>query len=626
MMTNEHMEYIRSRMAREQFDNLTNLSNPKLYEFIAEAIDLCQPDSIFLCTDEKEDIEYVRRQALERGEEAELATEGHTIHFDGYHDQARDKENTKYLLPADQDMGERINSTDRQSGLEEIREYFQGIMTGKQMIVRFFCLGPRNSVFSTYCCQITDSFYVAHSEDILYRTGYEEFKRIGESAKFFRFLHSAGQLKDNVSVDVDKRRIYIDMEENIVYSVNTQYAGNTVGLKKLALRLAINRALGEGWLAEHMFIVGAHGPNGRVTYFTGAFPSLCGKTSTAMLPGQSIIGDDIAYLRKIGGEVRAVNVESGIFGIILDVNSQDDPLIYKVLNSSGEIIFSNVLVKDGVPYWLGMGKEPPDSGYNYSGPWTPGKEDADGREITASHKNARYTVRISSLENCDPLLEDPKGAPISGIIFGGRDSNTSVPVEQSFDWNHGVITKGAALESETTAATLGKEGVRKFNPMSNLDFLAAPLGTYIEKYIEFAQDLSKPPPIFTVNYFLKGEDGSFLNGMMDKKVWLLWMEKRVNGEVGALSTPTGLIPLYEDLEQLFAQALDMDYSKEDYAEQFKIRVPELLTKVDRIEQIYRAEQGMPDIVLSTLDAQRERLEAAQSELGAYISPFELPEE
>ncbi|GAG37649.1 unnamed protein product, partial [marine sediment metagenome] len=240
------------------------------------------------------------------GEEKKLKMEGHTIHFDGYYDQGRDKANTKYLLSKGVDWGIKINSIEKEKGLKEIYSYLNGSMAGKEMLVRFFSLGPTNSIFSLKALQITDSAYVAHSEDLLYRQGYEEFKKLNGSSDFFFFLHSAGRLENRVSVDIDKRRIYIDLEESRVYSVNNQYAGNSLGLKKLAFRLAINKAQNEGWLAEHMFIMGVHGPNGRITYFTGAYPSACGKTSTAMIPGQTVVGDDIAYLKKIDGVIRAV--------------------------------------------------------------------------------------------------------------------------------------------------------------------------------------------------------------------------------------------------------------------------------------------------------------------------------
>jgi phosphoenolpyruvate carboxykinase (GTP) len=622
-MEDENLEYLRSNLEPEQFEKINELGQSDMTRFVVESAKLCKPATVFIATDSEEDRLYVREQALARGEEFELATPGHTYHFDGIRDQGRDKENTRYLLPPNVHLGEHINYSLREDGLAEVLGILDGAMRGKEMIVRFYCLGPRDSVFSQLCCQITDSFYVAHSEDLLYRPGYEAFKKAPAGAEHFRFLHSVGRLENGVCADIDKRRMYIDLEDNIVYSVNTQYGGNTMGLKKLAMRLGIQKGLKEGWLTEHMFVVGVCGRGGRKTYVTGAFPSMCGKTSTAMIPGQSIVGDDIAYLKKIGGEVRAVNVECGIFGIIQDVNPEDDPAIYDAIEEPGEVIFSNVLVKDGRMFWLGMGGALPDKGLNFSGEWFEGKKDSRGKEIDPSHKNARFTIKMDSLPNYDPRIEDPLGVPVKAMIFGGRDSDTSVPVEQSFDWVHGVITKGASLESETTAATLGAEGVREFNPMSNLDFLAASLDTYLQKYLEFAAVLARPPAIFAVNYFLKGPDGNYLNSMLDKKVWMLWIEERVNGEVGALTTPTGLIPLYKDLHRLFWEALGVDYTEAHYLEQFKLRVPEQLAKLERIEAVYRQEWGIPEILFSTLEEQRKRLSDVRDDFGDYISPLVL---
>lgn len=609
-------------MDAESLQKLEAIGNEKVIEYVADAVRLCKPEAVKVIDDTPDDIAWVRNRTLEIGEEAPLAVEGHTVHFDGPKDQARDKAATKYLVPEGVDLGDRLNSIDRKEGLSEIRGFLDGAMAGKMAYVRFFCLGPVGSVFSIPCVQITDSSYVAHSEDILYRNGYEHLKAHPDD-HFFRFLHSAGRLDErNTSADVDKRRIYIDIEEDMVMSVNTQYAGNTVGLKKLALRLAIRKADREKWLAEHMFLMGVHGPGGRTTYFSGAFPSACGKTSTAMLPGETIVGDDLAYLRAVNSEARAVNVESGIFGIIADVNSKDDPVIFEVLKSPGEVIFSNVLVSDDKPYWIGMGEELPESGMNYQGEWTKGKTDDDGKDITPSHKNARYTVRIDALANRDPKADDPEGVTLGGVIYGGRDSDTSVPVQQSFDWPHGIITMGASLESETTAATLGKQGVRTFNLMSILDFLSIPLGRYIQNNLDFACCLNDVPLIFGTNYFLK-KDGEYLNGKLDKGIWVKWMERRVHGEVEVIEAPTGLLPKYEDLRDLFQEHQSKSYSQEDYVEQFTIRVPENLAKLDRIEKVYKAEADIPAIVFETLDAQRKRLEELQKAKGEYVSPMDL---
>jgi len=626
-MQERHVRLLGDKLDDKNRQNLMRIPSPKLHEFVAQAVELCTPASVFVCTDSAEDIEYIRKRAVEVGEEEPLAIEGHTCHFDGPHDLGRDREATKYLVPKNDALSEGLNQIEREDGLAEIRDLLKGAMTGRMMIVRFLSLGPIDSVFSIPCVQCTDSFYVAHSEDLLYRPGYEEFKRLEAGSDFFRVLHSAGRMNENmVSIEVDKRRIYIDYTCDTIYSVNTQYAGNTVGLKKLALRLTIRKADREGWLAEHMFLMGAHGPEGRKTYFAGAFPSACGKTSTAMLPGETILGDDIAYFRVIDGEARAVNAEFGIFGIIQNVNPKDDPAIYKVLTTPGEVIFSNVLVKNGRPYWLGMGCELPDDGINFSGDWYKGKIDEKGVPIPPAAKNARYAVCMQALENVDPELENPLGVPVRGIMYGARDSSTSVPVRQSFDWTHGIVTCGASLETVTTFATVGEEGIREINLMSIQDFVAIPLGKYVRNNLEFGNRLERPPLVFGVNYFLRGKDGGFLNEVCDKAVWLKWMELRVHGDVSALAAPTGYIPCYADLERLFRDVLDKDYSTEQYIEQFTIRIPENLEKVDRVVDFHRTQvPDAPEELFEIFAEQRKRLEEARENLGEYVRPFDLPE-
>jgi len=621
---------LRGRVKGGSYEKLMAVANPELHQFVAEVIELCDPTSVLICTDSSDDIQYIRQQAIAQGEENPLATEGHTIHFDGIQDQGRDREVTKYLVPKTDSLSKTLNQVEREQGLAEIRGLLKGSMKRRTMIVRFLSLGPTNSVFSIPCVQCTDSFYVAHSEDLLYRTGYEQLKQLGEKGDFFRFVHSAGKLNESmVSAEPEKKRIYIDYVRETIYSVNTQYAGNTVGLKKLALRLTIRKADRERWLAEHMLLMGVSGPNGRKTYFAGAFPSACGKTSTAMLPGETILGDDIAYFRNIGGEARAVNAEFGIFGIIQNVKAATDPVIYEVLIKPGEVIFSNVLVKDGRPYWLGMGRELPKDGVNFSGAWWQGKKDEEGDEIPPAHKNARYTVCLKALANVDPELENPLGVPIGGIMYGGRDSYGYVPVQQSFNWEHGIIAFGASLETETTFAILGKEGVPEINLMSIQDFVAIPLGKYIQNNLNFAKSLKKPPLIFGVNYFLRDKEGRFVEKvvMRDKAVWMKWMELRVHGDVGAIRSPTGWIPKYEDLARLFRQVLQTDYTREDYVRQFTVRINENLAKVDRVEKFHRKEvPDAPPVLFEVLTEQRKRLIEAKQRFGDYISPERLPAE
>jgi phosphoenolpyruvate carboxykinase (GTP) len=624
-----YLELLRQKLSRIDYEKLRAIANPKVHQFIAEAAELCNPERIFICSDSSEDIAYVRNQAIATGEEKPLAIPGHTVHFDGPYDQGRDREVTRYLVPKGDYLSKALNQIDRDEGLAEVKGLLKNAMKGRTMIVRFVSLGPPNSIFTILGLQCTDSWYVAHSEYLLFRPGYEVFRQAEPGRNFLRVLHSSGKLDENmVSVEHEKKRVYIDYSEDTIYSVNTQYAGNSVGFKKLAFRLAIRKANQEGWLAEHMMIMGVHGPGGRKTYFAGAFPSACGKTSTAMLPGETILGDDIAYIRNIGSVARAVNVECGIFGILQDINPRSDPTIFKVLTSPGEVIFSNVLVKDGKPYWLGMNCELPKDGINYTGYWWEGKRDEHGNLIPPANKNARYTVALKALKNCDSELDNPLGVELGGIMYGGRDIKAYVPVQQSFSWEHGIICYGASLETETTFAIVGEEGIPEINMMSIQDFVSIPLGQNIRNNLSFGKKLRKPPVIFGVNYFLRDrETGEFLNAPRDKHVWVKWMELRVHNDVGALRSPTGLLPKYEDLRLLFRQVLGKEYRKEDYVKQFTIRVPENLAKIERAKRFYREKVAdTPAELFRILDQQRERLLKAKESFGDYISPENFEEE
>ncbi|MCM8785624.1 MAG: phosphoenolpyruvate carboxykinase (GTP) [Candidatus Omnitrophica bacterium] len=623
-MEDYYTQIFEKHLKKEEYEKLKKIKSKKVLKFIANSIVLCQPEDVFICSDTPDEIAYIKNMAIVSKEEsAALLTPGHTFHFDGYYDQGRDREVTKFLVPKGDKLSPALNQIDREEGLNEIKDLLNGLMKGKTMIVRFLVLGPSDSLFAIPCIECTDSWYVAHSVNLLYRHGYKKFLEVDDRTDIFFTLHSAGRLNENMtSKDYDKKRIYIDYSENTVYSVNTQYAGNSVGFKKLALRLAIRKSHNEDWLAEHFMIIGVYGPGGRKTYLAGAFPSACGKTSTAMLEGEKILSDDIAYVRNINGICRAVNVECGIFGIIQGVNPIDDPLIYQTITSPNEIIFSNVLVKDGKVWWLDMGCELPQEGINYSGKWYKGKKDEKGEEILPSHKNARYTISLKALPNCDEELENPNGVELGGIIFGGRDYRGYVPVQQGFDWVHGIISYGVALETETTFAIVGQEGKYEINIMSIQDFISIPLGKYIKDYIEFGRRLKKVPLVFGVNYFLKDlKKDIFLNSRKDKHVWIKWMELRVHNDVKAIETPTGLIPFYEDLRVLFNDVLKKEYLKEDYIEQFKIRVSENLAKIDRVKKFVEEKiEDAPEEVFKVLQEQKERLLKAREKFGDYISP------
>jgi len=616
-------EALKTRMSELDYQKLYAIRNPKVHQFVAEAAELCNPEKIFLCSDTTEEVAHIRRMAVASGEEsATLTILGHTFHFDGPYDQGRDRVVTKFLVPKGDYLSPALKQIDRDEGLAEVLGLLKDAMKGRTMIVRFLTLGPANTIFTIPCMECTDSWYVAHSVDLLYRKGYEAFLQ-SPKIEFFKTLHSSGEVNEKMlSVEHEKKRIYIDYTTNTVYSVNTQYAGNSVGFKKLALRLAIRKAHEEGWLAEHFMIIGTRGSGGRKTYLAGAFPSACGKTSTVMLPGETILADDIAYVRNIDGVCRAVNVEAGIFGIIQNVNPEGDPLIYQVLTSPGEIIFSNVLIKDAKPWWLGMGRELPKEGTNYSGEWYEGKIGPDGKEIPPAHENARYTVAIKSLPNCDPELDNPIGVELGGIMYGGRDYNAYVPVQQGFNWEHGIVAYGAALETETTFAIVEEKGKYEVNVMSTQDFVSISLGRYIKNYLEFGRKLKKAPLVFGVSYFLRDlKTGEFLNDSRDKHAWVKWMELRVHDDVGGIRSPTGLLPKYEDLVPLFRELLGKDYRKEDYIRQFTIRVPENLRKIERAKEFWKTKvSDAPEELFRIFDEQKERLFKVSERFGDYISP------
>ncbi|NHI92433.1 MAG: phosphoenolpyruvate carboxykinase (GTP) [Candidatus Lokiarchaeota archaeon] len=619
-----------SVLNEENLEKLIALNNEHVLNIVYQYISLLKPSEVYVITNSDDDVNFVREMAIKENEESKLKMKGHTIHYDSYFDQARDKNNTKILVTAETPMSKRLNTIDRDEGLKEIFDLMDGIMKGKQMIIRFFVLGPKNSQFSICALQITDSWYVAHSEDLLYRRGYTQFKLLNGSDNFFLLVHSAGELNGTVTKNIDKRRIYIDPLGNRVLSCNNQYAGNSLGLKKLALRLAIYKSNQEDWLTEHYFIMGVENEEKkRKTYFSGAYPSACGKTSTAMIPSSNgykftIVGDDIVYIRNINGSCRAVNIEKGIFGILQDVNPKDDPLIYKALTTPREVIFSNVLINDKIPYWLGMGKELPDKGMNHSGEgWYEGKKDAKRDEILPAHPNARFTLKISALENADPNYDDPEGVEINGIFYGGRDSDTNVPVYESLSWKHGVFV-GATIESETTSATLGAVGVRSNSPMANMDFLVVPLGLYFNNHKKFGEKLGRnAPKVFKTNYFLK-LNGEYANDKLDKKIWVLWAECRIHGEYNAIRTPFGFIPMYEDLKELFRKVFDKEYTKEEYEIQFSIRILKLLEKLDRMEKLFKEEPNIPKFFWEILEIQRKELIEMQKKYGSNIvSPFKL---
>jgi phosphoenolpyruvate carboxykinase (GTP) len=276
------------------------------------------------------------------------------------------------------------------------------------------------------------------------------------------------------------------------------------------------------------------------------------------------------------------------------------------------------LIAEGKPYWLNMGVDKyPDKGLNHKGQWHKGMKDAQGNEVGVAHKNARYTIRIKELENANPYYNNPEGLVIDGVLYGGRDSDTNVPISQALDWVHGVYM-GATIESETTAATLGKAGVRSSSPMAIMDFMVVPFGKYLSNHIEFGARLKRVPQVFSTNYFLKHE-GKYTNEKVDKKVWLFWAEGRIHGEYDAIITPIGYIPLYNDMKALFKQVFNKVYTEKEYNQQFSIRVTKYLEKLDRMEKLYRREEEIPEGFWGIHDGIKKGLEKLK-ETGEILPP------
>jgi phosphoenolpyruvate carboxykinase (GTP) len=627
-MNPKYDDLLKSKMSDESYSKLTALKNRKVYDFIGLFAEHCEPETIYVCDDSEKDNQYIREQALAKGEEHPMALSKQTIHWDGYGDQARDKANTKYLVYKENlEKMKSLNSVAYEDGHKEIMDIAKGNMKGKDAVVKFFAEGPTGSPFTIPCVQFTDSWYVAHSESILYRTAYEHFLNMKEDEKddFFRFIHSAGALDERgCSINLDKRRIYMDTQNNIVYSMNAQYAGNSVGLKKHSMRLAISKSGQEGWLCEHMFVMAClNEEKNRKSYFCGAYPSACGKTSTAMIPGEQIVGDDIAYFRNINGEFRAVNVEFGMFGIIKDVNAKDDPVIFDNLMKNQEVIFSNVLQgPDKNAYWLGQGVEAPEEGLNHFGEWKKGIKDGKGNEVPVAHPNSRYTMRLDYLENIDEKGFNAKdGVVVEGVLYGGRDSDTTVPVEESPNWKDGILLKAATLESETTSATLGAEGVRNASPMANLDFVSYPLGEYTMNNIKFAEGIKDVPKVFSTNYFMVGPKGEFMTSKLAKKVWLHWAEGRVHGEYDTYDTPTGKIPMYKDVKELFKKYLNEDFSEADYEYLFAFRCTKWVNKLERTKAFYaKMDANTPKEIYEYWDSAIAKITAAKEKYGDEIKP------
>jgi phosphoenolpyruvate carboxykinase (GTP) len=625
--------YLDAALDAENKAKLARISNGDALAKIANAVAMCGPDQVFVVDDSPRDVEACRRMSLDGGEECPLAMKDHTLHFDLPEDQGRMVDQTFYIANEDEEVSVLAKKMLRPEALAYIRETMKGIMRGKTLFVGFYNRGPIGAQASIPGLMISSSAYVLHSANILYRNVYRAFDaEAARAGVFFTNVHSQGT---NRSEDIPKARIFMDRSWFTTFSMYCTYAGNTLMLKKGNHRFAVDLCTylrREKELSEHMFITGMTGPGGRKTFFAGAAPSGCGKTTTAMV-GTDYIGDDLAQM-WIGpdGTLRAVNPEIGIFGIVEDLNREGDPFLYKCLREQGtEVIWSNVLVDEkSVPHWAGSGEEPPAKGRNFQGDWWPGKTDKNGKPVPISNPNARITLSNSAIGNYNAKVgNDPAGVPIKVITYSGRDSDTMPPVWVARNPDHGVVI-GASILSAATATEVGAKGVNR-QPWANSPFIPCPLGDYMEAQFIFFNSrkfsAAGRPLMAGLNYFLLdcergGDMKKLLGEKRDVRVWLSWLELYAHGEVTAIDTPIGFIPRYKDLGALFGQ-IGKEYPRSLYDKQFSFYLDNILTRIRLQEEAYRKEKRLPGRIFEVYEEQKKGLLALKEKHGPVVRPDQL---
>lgn len=618
------------RMDSVQLDRIQKIQNPDILKRLANAIVICNPDTIFINTGSREDQQFIRNLALETGEERPLAMENHTIHFDLPGEQGRIVDRTFYIANPEDHISSLANRMNRENALEDIQSNMTDIMKGMTMMVGFYMRGPVGSPVSNPALEITSSAYVSHSAELLYRNAYTDFDReVTALGHFFTNVHSQGL---NRPEDLPNARVFMDRQYQTTYSFKCTYAGNTLLLKKGNHRFAVDKAVyknrGEE-LSEHMFITGIRGGEDRVTWFAGAAPSGCGKTTTAMA-GNLFVGDDLAQMWiAADGSIRSVNPEAGIFGIVEDVNQKGDPLLMKVLRQPGyEVIWSNVLIDENkIPHWVGNDEPRPRTGFNFQGEWYAGMKDDKGTPVPMSHPNSRCTLRSTCLENYSEEAENPAGVLTRVFTYSGRDADTMPPVWVARDSDHGVVI-GACIVSAATATEVGAAGIKRA-PWANAPFIPGALGDYMEAQFQFFgnKKIQKQhqPVMAGLNYFLTeksrgGESDRLLGEKKDVKVWLAWLERYAHNEAGCIKTPIGNLPLYQDLVRLFEKIIDKEYPKALYDRQFSLYVDNIVQRIDLQETAYAKEAGIPGRLFEILAQQKEQLLAWKQTKGAIILP------
>jgi phosphoenolpyruvate carboxykinase (GTP) len=528
-------------------------SNASLKSWVEEVARLTRPESVHWCTGSDAENSGLIEAMLVSGDLIKLNQTTHPncyLHRSNPSDVARVEHLTFVCTRNKDDAGPNNHWMDPKEAHRKVDALFEGSMRGRTMYVVPYCMGPIDSPYSRCGVEITDSPYVVVNMRLMTRMGEAALRRIERDDKFVKGLHSTGDL------DPERRFIMHFPEELSIKSIGSGYGGNALlGKKCHALRIASWQARDEGWLAEHMLIMGVQSPAGRTHYMAAAFPSACGKTNLAMLvppasmPGWKIwtVGDDICWLHvgKDGG-LRAINPEAGYFGVVPGTNRKTNLNAYDMIQH--DTIFTNVAVTaDGQPWWEGLDSGVPASDWQ-GRPYTPGGG-------PAAHPNSRFTVSAKQNPIYSSLADAPEGVPISAILFGGRRREVAPLVYEARDWAHGVLV-GAGMASETTAAAVGQMGVVRRDPMAMKPFCGYNFGDYWEHWLSFVRKSQKLPKIFHVNWFRQDKNGRFMwPGFGENLRVLRWIADRCENQAGAVDTPIGLVPRTEDID---TQGLNVD--------------------------------------------------------------------
>lgn len=533
-----------------------------LKEWIEEMIRLCNPAHVHLCEGSKKEFDAIASELVKKGVFTSLPKRPGSYWCHSHPDDvARVEECTFICSQKKEDAGPTNNWRDPKEMKEHLFSLFRGCMQGRTLYVIPYCMGPLGSSMARIGIEITDSPYVVLNMQLMTRMGMAALDHLAKSGEFVPGLHSVGvplqekQQDEPWPCNPQKRIIAHFPEEKSIYSFGSGYGGNALlGKKCFALRIASALARKEGWLAEHMLILGLTNPQGEKKYIAAAFPSACGKTNLAMLtpslPGwkAECVGDDIAWMHfGEDGQLYAVNPEAGFFGVAPGTSMETNPVAMKTIEKNA--IFTNTALAQGDVWWEGMGLEPPTNLTSWLGtPW-------DGTS-PAAHPNSRFTVSATQCPIFDPASNHPEGVPISAILFGGRRHSMMPLVTEALSWNHGVFF-GATLSSETTAAAKGEVGKLRHDPFAMLPFCGYNMGDYFSHWIEMGKSSARLPRIYSVNWFRKDEQGNYLwPGFGENARVLKWIFERSSNQAAASTTPIGNVPTPESLD---LQGLNISY-------------------------------------------------------------------